>query len=314
MFDAFNEPLEDYENNSYDEYEEYEDPYEEEDMDDEDDYYNNYQEEDEEEYPEEDQIIDEELTEFNEPSQDEDDEDESSIPEDLDKVEEKPEEDSYDFLTEEENKLYKKRNEAAIDIIRNKKDLTDFQRSILMDDFINRNMRLIYWVANKKVQAKFMIDIKELIGAGQLGLVKALNNYDLERGNKFSTFAIKCIDNEIKYIIRNESKHYENNVSADAPIRMSKDSKETSMIDMLPDDAETPMERMQNEARREEIRERLKKLDPLEKYVTYTRYGFDLEEPMTQKQVAAAVHMSQANISKIEKTCLDKLKDIMRDL
>lgn len=221
---------------------------------------------------------------------------------------------SYPFMSDEDFDFYMSNNENAIKYIKTAKNLTSEQRAWLENDFVERNLNLVYYIANKKIQSKFLVDVKELIGAGMLGFSKALNKYDPEQGAKFATFAYRCIDNEIKYGIRVESKHYVNTESADKPKYRDKDGKAVSLEDTIADTAYTPAEASSLSSRDLLIREKLNSLTPLEKYVMYTRFGLDKDVEMTQKEVALAVKMSQANISKIEKTCLDKLKEVMKDV
>lgn len=221
---------------------------------------------------------------------------------------------SYPFMSDEDFEFYMSNNENAIKYIKTAENLTQEQRAWLENDFVERNLNLVYYIANKKIQSKFLVDVRELISAGMLGFSKALNKYDPEQGAKFATFAYRCIDNEIKYGIRVESKHYVNTESADKPKYRDKDGKAVSLEDTIADTAYTPAEASSMSSRDLLIRERLNNLTPLEKYVMYTRFGLDKDVEMTQKEVALAVKMSQANISKIEKTCLDKLKEVMRDV
>lgn len=222
----------------------------------------------------------------------------------------------YPFMSDEDFELYMSNNENAIKFIKTSEKLNEVQREWLMNDFVERNMNLVYFIANKKIQSKFMIDVKELISAGMLGFSKALAKYDPEQGAKFATFAFRCIDNEIKYGIRVESKHYNNTESANKPRCFDKDGKPMNLEDTIADTKMTPEELSSSISRDNLVRERLNALTPLEKYVMYTRFGLDksMQSEMTQKEVAAAVQMSQANISKIEKTCLEKLKSVMKDI
>ena len=223
---------------------------------------------------------------------------------------------TYPFMSDEDFEFYMSNNENAIKFIKTSDKLTDVQREWLMNDFVERNVNLVYYIANKKIQSKFMIDVKELISAGMLGFSKALAKYDPEQGAKFATFAFRCIDNEIKYGIRVESKHYNNTESTNKPRCFDKDGKPMNLEDTIADTKMTPEELTSSASRDNLVRERLNSLTPLEKYVMYTRFGLDksMQSEMTQKEVAAAVQMSQANISKIEKTCLEKLKTVMKDI
>lgn len=67
--------------------------------------------------------------------------------------------------------------------------------------FIEHNIRLVL----KRVCTKFKLidyDKKELVCVGIIGLIKAVNTFDINKHNKFSSYAYKCIDNEILIFLR----------------------------------------------------------------------------------------------------------------
>ena len=67
-------------------------------------------------------------------------------------------------------------------------------------EFIRNNMGLVHTCA-KRFKGKG-IDYDDILQAGNLGLIKAVNNFDQTRGIKFSTYAIPCILGEIKQLFR----------------------------------------------------------------------------------------------------------------
>ena len=50
-------------------------------------------------------------------------------------------------------------------------------------------------------------DKEELVSIGLFGLVKAVDTYDLSKGYLFNTYAVSCIDNEIKLVLRRNKKN-----------------------------------------------------------------------------------------------------------
>lgn len=58
------------------------------------------------------------------------------------------------------------------------------------DDLISRHLGLVYHVARQLSRARAMdLELDELVSAGTLGLIEALNHFDAARGLAFSTFA-----------------------------------------------------------------------------------------------------------------------------
>lgn len=73
------------------------------------------------------------------------------------------------------------------------------------------NMNLVYFIVNKKYKHKR--NKEDLYQQGFVGLQKAINSYDDKRIVKFSTYAMVCILNEIKYFLRRENKEKSLNFS-----------------------------------------------------------------------------------------------------
>ena len=71
---------------------------------------------------------------------------------------------------------------------------------------IEDNINLVYYVI-KKYYPNYLYD-EDIVQEGMVGLCKAVNAYDSDK-SKFSTFAARCILNQIKYYFRKNSKHYD---------------------------------------------------------------------------------------------------------
>ncbi|MGN1120587.1 MAG: sigma-70 family RNA polymerase sigma factor [Oscillospiraceae bacterium] len=68
------------------------------------------------------------------------------------------------------------------------------------DEFIEKNLPLVHSLANRFRGRG--IEYEELYSAGCLGLVKAYDNFDSERGLCFSTYAVPVILGEIRRLFR----------------------------------------------------------------------------------------------------------------
>lgn len=69
---------------------------------------------------------------------------------------------------------------------------------------IDENIELVYYIVHKHYPT--FVDDEDIIQCGMLGLCKAANTWD-ENKSTFSTYAGKCIRNEINYEFRNRKKH-----------------------------------------------------------------------------------------------------------
>lgn len=191
------------------------------------------------------------------------------------------------------------------------KSLTQYEKEQMLNDLASANIKTIYYVVNRLRHFDKMVSLDEMVSAGLVGYAKAIDKYDPSRNVKFATFAINCIKNEISFCLRKERKHYDNNKSSSCVRFRDKNGNDLLIEDTLKDSKPTPEESMQQKSLRKLIFENLELLTPLEKYVVIYRFGLDRGIVLTQKQIANIVDMSQANISKIERNCTDKLRDLM---
>lgn len=235
-----------------------------------------------------------------------------SEPEDQTQFDEMGEEELLEYFkdTQEYLALYKS-NEEIFETLVHDTTLTEYQRAELMNKIAADNIKTVYYVVNK--YSAFAAPRDELISAGMTGYAKALANYDPNRTAKFATFAINCIRNEIQYCLRKEYRHYKNNVSLNATKHTDKNGNDLSLEDTLADDAENGADVVNNEALRGIIKHKLCELQPVERYVITYRYGLDRGMVFTQNEIADTTEMSQANISKIEKNALIKLKSLLNE-
>lgn len=64
-----------------------------------------------------------------------------------------------------------------------------------MDKLIVHNLRLVAYIVKKNYPDAR--DPDDLVSIGTLGLIRAAETFDFSKGNQFSTYASKCIDNAI---------------------------------------------------------------------------------------------------------------------
>lgn len=158
------------------------------------------------------------------------------------------------------------------------------------DKLITHNIRLvIYEVANKFKSVDY--DKKDLVSIGNIGLLKAINTYDLKKGIEFATYATKCIDNEILMFLRKLKKD-KNVDSLDRVIFQDKDGSELKLGDMVSDDNE------QLETYRI-LREIVKQLPERDKEIIMLYFGFYNGKKYTQKEIANKFNISQSYISRL---------------
>lgn len=174
------------------------------------------------------------------------------------------------------------------------------------------NMKLVHYVL--KGFSNINIDYEELESIGYLGFAKAIHSFDKNKKIRFSTFAINCIVNEILFFLRKEKKHL-NNISLSKELQTDNKGNTLTLEDTIEDSKFTQMgidyDLIKNE-QKDTLLRAINKLNKEEQYIMLYRYGVGGCKAKTQKQLAKELSMSQANISKIQRNCLKKLKFILQ--
>ena len=177
------------------------------------------------------------------------------------------------------------------------------------EELILHNMRLVAHVAKKYQNDED--ELEDLISIGTIGLLKAVSTFDYNFGNRFATYAIRCIENELLMHFR-KTKKIKMEVSLYEPVGTDKKGKQIHLMEVLLVD-ELDVE-SQIEIRRdiELIKKYLDKiLSPKEALIIRKRYGLDGEQEQTQREIAQDMGISRSYVSRIEKKALEKLKNML---
>ena len=174
------------------------------------------------------------------------------------------------------------------------------------DILIERNMRLVAHVV-KKYQG-LDEDLDDLISVGTIGLIKAVSTFDASKSVRLSTYAARCIDNELLMLLRQRKKK-SREVSLYDPIGTDKEGNEISLLDII----ETiPFDVVEHYTTNEDIvllsRFLNNSLTDKESEVIKLRYGLFGEEELTQREIAKRLNISRSYVSRIEKNAILKLR------
>lgn len=175
---------------------------------------------------------------------------------------------------------------------------------------IEHNLRLVVYIAKKFDNTG--VGVEDLISIGTIGLIKAINTYNKEKNIKLATYASRCIENEILMYLRKSNKlRYE--VSIDEPLNVDWDGNELLLSDILGTDEDVIIKELENEVEQKMLKKAIAKLSEREKLIIHLRFGLgsDVQEAMTQKEVADYLGISQSYISRLEKKIMKRLKKEM---
>ena len=170
---------------------------------------------------------------------------------------------------------------------------------------IERNLRLVVYIAKKFENSG--VNIEDLISIGTIGLMKAINSYNLEKNIKLATYASRCIENEILMYLRKNNK-IKTEISIDEPINTDSEANDMSLADILGTDNDSIFKSVEENDNKKVLLNAIKKLNNRETTIMQLRYGFDGVEELTQKEVADKLGISQSYISRIEKKVINSLK------
>ena len=149
---------------------------------------------------------------------------------------------------------------------------------------------------------------QDLISIGIVGLIKAVNTYNPDKGNRLVTYAAKCIENELLMMLRAEKKRSKD-VSLNEPIGTDKEGNTISLIDVVENDEMDTLEQIEKAENISLVQKYVAQiLNEREKEIIVWRYGLDGKKPMTQKKVGEKLGISRSYVSRIEKRALEKLK------
>ena len=170
---------------------------------------------------------------------------------------------------------------------------------------VEHNLRLVAHIIKKYYAVN--VDQDDLVSIGTIGLIKAINTFDMDKNIKLSSYASRCIENEILMHFRNLKKSSQN-VSLEDAVDIDKDGNTLKLMDWLSidDDFADNLDKKLN-------------LQKINKYLTETltkrelqiinlRYGLNGSKPLTQREVSSIMNISRSYVSRIEKKALEKLK------
>lgn len=172
---------------------------------------------------------------------------------------------------------------------------------------IEHNLRLVVHIARKYRNSSE--DQEELISIGTFGLIKAVDTFDYKKGAKFSTYAARCVENEMLMHFR-AMKKSAGDLYMNEPIDTDKDGNVLTLMDIIEDGTNLEEDVDFSIHQKQLYRFLGECLDERELEIIVHRYGLYGHAPLTQKEVAGKLGISRSYISRLEKKALKKLKDM----
>lgn len=176
---------------------------------------------------------------------------------------------------------------------------------------IEHNLRLVAHIIKKYYSSAN--DQDDLISIGTIGLIKAVDSFDYGKGIRLSSYAARCIENEILMFFRSMKKSAQD-VSMNEPIDSDKDGNALTLMDTMAVEDDI-IEDLDSKMKIEQMKRYLvEELTPREQRILRLRYGLmPGSKPMAQREVAAKMGISRSYVSRIEKKALLNLQKRFRE-
>lgn len=165
---------------------------------------------------------------------------------------------------------------------------------------VEKHLGLVGKVVKKYSDTYSYLEYDDAFSIGCIGLIKAVETFDQYKGFKFSSYAGKCIANEVGMYLRS-NKHDKNpdKMNLESPITSQDDGgEEITIVDVLGEDVD-----FISGIYLEELKSVLK---PREKIV----FELYFEHDLTQYTIAEMLNITQATVSRIIKRMITKYKKI----
>lgn len=196
------------------------------------------------------------------------------------------------------------------------KQLTQDEERLLLEKYhngnleaknklIEHNLRLVAHIVKKYTSSG---EAEDLISAGSIGLIKAINTYSKDKNTQLSTYAARCIENEILMLLRANKKHNQT-ISINESLGNDKDGNEIILSDIIPNVEDDAIEEVESQIINKELYKLLKTtLTEREYKIICLRYGLNGDKPLTQREIASKLNISRSYISRLETKALQELR------
>lgn len=150
------------------------------------------------------------------------------------------------------------------------------------------------------------LSYEELVSAGNLGLISAINSYNPEKVSNYTSYIKNAIENSIKEEI-NKNNQFQT-VSLSEPIGTNADGDIMTVSDTIIFEDEELLEMIIGKIKSEIVTEVLEQLSPKEKLIILLRYGVREEDKKSIEEIASVLGLEVSDVTNHENKALVKMR------
>lgn len=182
--------------------------------------------------------------------------------------------------------------------------------SAAREKLIEHNLRLVAHIIKKYYSAS--LEQEDLISIGTIGLIKAIDSFNSEKGTRLATYAARCIENEILMYFRRGKKNA-GVISINEPIDTDGEGNPLTLIDIVYVE-DTIADDIDLKQKTQKLYSCINALeDERERRIIIERYGLSGERCLTQREVAKKLRISRSYVSRIEKKAIENLRKMFEE-
>ena len=160
---------------------------------------------------------------------------------------------------------------------------------------VEHNLRLVVYIARKFENTG--IGIEDLISIGTIGLIKAINTFKPDKNIKLTTYASRCIENEI-FDVYSQSVNQRSELSIDEPLNTDWDGNKLLLSDVIGIDADSVSRGIEDDEERRTVSAAVARLDERDRRIIMLRFGIGRGGASAHKRRWQTYSVSHSRISR----------------